>query len=77
MIFIDDPSITFKPSKDIKFEGIDLSVGYNTNGEITDICVVVNNVCSPDIYHLLDNNVADRIAEQFYKEMGEMSESYR
>ena len=64
-------------SKNIIFDGVQLSVGYNTNGEITDVCVVVNDNCSPDVYHLLDNNVADRIAEQFYKEMGEMSESYR
>ena len=67
----------FNSSKNIIFDGVQLSVGYNTNGEITDVCVVVNNECSPDIYHLLDNNVADRIAEQFYGEMGEMSESYR
>ena len=67
----------FNSSKNIIFDGVQLSVGYNTNGEITDVCVVVNDNCSPDVYHLLDNNVADRIAEQFYKEMGEMSESYR
>ena len=41
----------------------------NMKGEIKDICVVVNNNCSPDVYALLDNNVADRIAAQFYGEM--------
>ena len=67
-------------SKEIVFEGIDLSVGYNSNGEITDVCVCVSQkstkdsritrtICSPDVYALLDNNVADRISEQFYKEM--------
>ena len=56
-------------SKDIKFEGIDLSVGYNSDGEITDICVCVNNVCSPDVYTLLDSHVAERVSKQFYKEL--------
>ena len=56
-------------SREIVFDGIPLSVGYNTNGEITDVCVVVNNNCSPDIYVLLDNYQAGLIADQFYKEM--------
>ena len=67
-------------SKDITFDGVQLSVGYNTNGEITDICVCVSQtshkdsritrtVCSPDIYALLDSRIADRIAEQFYMEL--------
>ena len=58
-------------SKDIKFEGIDLSIGYNSDGDITDICVCVNNVCSPDIYTLLDGHAADRISAQFYREVGD------
>ena len=66
-------------SKEIVFEGIDLSIGYNTNGEITDVCVCVSQksgkdsritstICSPDIYALLDSHKADLIADQFYLE---------
>ena len=51
-------------SKDIKFEGIPLSIGYNSDGEVTDICIN-----EQDITPLLDSNVLNRITEQFYKEL--------
>ena len=55
-------------SKDIKFEGISLSIGYNPDGEVTDICIN-----EQDITPLLDSNVLNRITEQFYKELDNAS----
>ena len=51
-------------SKEIVFEGIDLSIGYNREGEVVDICIN-----EQDITPLLDSNVLNRITAQFYKEM--------
>ena len=51
-------------TKDIKFEGIPLSIGYNSDGEVTDICINEQDIAS-----LLDSYVLDRITAQFYKEL--------
>ena len=51
-------------TKDITFEGNPLSIGYNSDGEVTDICINEQDIAS-----LLDVYVLDRITAQFYKEL--------
>ena len=48
-------------NKDIKYENIVFSVGYNTNGEIVDICLA-----DEDIFSLLNEETISAISNLFY-----------